>query len=138
VAGIDRGVLIPLMRPSEAVLVLVVAGALVGAYVRVLTGHQVRLRLRPIDGPLLTFVLLSSLWPVASLLLRRQVPGSDEMMAVLPVCKLAALLLLVRMTVRSEQQLLRCIRVIAWTACGLAVLAVLQTIRFGPVITLLS
>jgi hypothetical protein len=39
-AGIDRGLAIPLIRPNEAVLVVVVGGAVIGAYFRYLRGAR--------------------------------------------------------------------------------------------------
>jgi hypothetical protein len=136
-AGIDRGA-IPL-RANEAVLLLVLTGAGAGAYVRYLRGAPVSLRLRPaVDVPLAAFVLLSTIWPLASMLLRATTPQASDLLAVLPVCKLTALLLLVRTTVVEPAQLVRLIRIVAWTATAIAAIAILQTLGVGPVVHLLG
>ena len=112
IAGFERGA-IPLLRPNEALLLLVLGGALLGAYLRHLAGAPVRLRFRPaVDAPLAAFVLLCTAWPLASLLLRGEVPREDELLALLPAAKLAAVFLLVRMTVLDQHQLVRVMRII--------------------------
>jgi hypothetical protein len=138
IAGFERGA-IPLLRPNEALLLLVLGGALLGAYVRHLVGTPVRLRFRPaVDAPLAAFVLLCTAWSLASLLLRGEVPREDELLALLPVVKLAAVFLLVRMTVLDQQQLVRVMRIIIWSAFGIAVIAIAQTLRVPPVLDFLS
>lgn len=137
IAGIDRGNLIPLVRPNEALLALLLAGAILGGYVRFCRGDGVPLRPHRLDLPLAAFALLSTVWPLASLVLRGQTPLLSEVVAVLPVAKLVAIYLLVRFTVATEAQLLRCIRLIVWPGAVVAVIAILQTLRFGPVVSML-
>jgi hypothetical protein len=137
-AGIDRGALLPLVRPNEALLALLMLGVLIGCYVRFLRGDEVGLRLGTLDPPLAVFVLLSTLWPVTWLLLRQIPPQPSDLAALLPVLKLVVFLVLVRATVRTDRQLLRLARVVTWPAAVLGVIAVLQTLSFPPVITLLS
>lgn len=138
IAGIDRGALIPLVRPNEALLVLLLAGAALGGYLRFCRGDPVALRPHPVDVPLAVFLVLATVWPIASLMLRGQAPVTSDLAAVLPVGKLAAIYLLVRFTVRTEAQLVRCIRLIVWPGALVAVVAVLQTIGFGPVVAALE
>jgi hypothetical protein len=137
-SGIERDELIPLVRPNEALLVLVLAGALCGGYVRLLRGRSTGLRMSPLDIPLFVFVLLSTLWPVVSMLLRDRVPTGSDLAALLPICKLAGLLLLVRLTVRTDRDLMRLSRVVLWPAAAVALIAVLQTAGFPPVLAALS
>lgn len=138
VAGIERGALIPGVRLNEALLALLLAGAALGGYMRFVRGDRIPLRPGALDVPLIAFVFLSTVWPLASMMLRGQAPQGSDLAAVLPVCKLVALLLLVRMTVRTERQLVRCVRLIVWPAACIAVIAVLQTLRFGPMLSLLE
>ncbi len=138
IAGIGRGAVLPLVRPNEAVLILVITGVCLGGYVRLVAGRSVSVRLRPLDLPLATFVLLATLWPIVSLMLRGNVPKTTDLAAVLPAIKLGGILLLVRTTVGTRAQLLRCVRLIVWTAAVIAAIAVLQTVRFAPVLALLE
>jgi hypothetical protein len=83
-------------------------------------------------------VLFSTLWPIAWLLLRGLVPSGGHLAALLPVCKLIGLLVLVRTTVRTDDQLLRLGRVVMWPAAVIAVIAVLQTLKVPPVVAMLG
>lgn len=138
VAGIDRGNLLPLVRPNEALLALVLAGALVGGYLRLCRGAAWPLRAHPVDVPLAAFVLLSTVWPMASLLLRGTPPSPGQLAAVLPICKLVGLFVLVRCSVTTDEQLRRCLRLIVWPGAGVAVIAILQTLQVGPVVDTLA
>jgi hypothetical protein len=138
IAGIERGSLIPLVRPNEALLALVMAGAMAGGYVRAVRGAPLQLRLRPWDVPLAAFILLATVWPISSMLLRGMPPLPSDVIAVLPACKLAGLLLLVRTTIRTPTQVLWCIRLIIGGAVGIAAVAILQILSVGPVLALLD
>jgi hypothetical protein len=138
IAGIERGNLIPLVRPNEALLVVLVAGALVGAYLRWCRGDRVPLQLNQLDIPLGIFLLMSTAWPLLSMILRGHTPLTSDLAAVLPVCKLVAIYLLVRFTVSTEAQLVRCFRLIIWPGAVVAVIAILQTLHFGPVVSMLQ
>jgi hypothetical protein len=137
IGGIERGTLVPLLRPNEALLVFLMAGAMAGGYVRAVRGAPLQLRLRRCDVPLAAFVLLATVWPISSMLLRGVPPVAADVVAVLPACKLAGLLLLVRTTVRTPTQVRWCIRLIIGGAVGIAAVAILQILSIGPVLALL-
>lgn len=137
-AGIDRGRLLPLVRPNEALLAALLLAALIGAYLRFLRGDPLRLRPGPLDLPLAVFVLASTLWPLVSVLLRGSIPDTGELAALLPVCKLAGLLVLVRTTVHTDAQLLRVGRIVLYPAAAVALIAVLQTTGSSAVVALLN
>ncbi|MDT7561679.1 MAG: hypothetical protein QOC83_6422 [Pseudonocardiales bacterium] len=139
IAGIDRDTLLPLVRPNEGLLAVVVAGAVLGAYLRYVRGDAIRPRFYPlIDVPLAVFLLASTVWPLASLTLRGLIPGSDELAGTLPMAKLVGIYFLVRYTVTTEQRIMRTIRFIVWPGAVVALIAVLQTLKFGPVLALLD
>jgi hypothetical protein len=139
IAGIDRDTLLPLVRPNEGLLAVVVAGAVLGAYLRYVRGDAIRPRFYPlIDVPLAVFLLASTVWPLASLTLRGLIPVSDELAGTLPMAKLVGIYFLVRYTVTTEQRIMRTIRFIVWPGAVVALIAVLQTLKFGPVLALLD
>jgi len=137
VAGIDRNNLIPLVRPNEAVLALVLVGALIGAYVRCCRGAARPPALTRLDLALAAFTLLSTAWPLASLLIRGLTPTPLELASVLPVCKLVAVYLLVRLTVATDRAIVTVIRLIVWSGTLIAMIAVMQTLDVAPVIRVL-
>ena len=138
-AGIDRDTLLPLVRPNEALLALLMAGAVIGAYLRLVRGDDIRPRFLPaVDLPLAVFLLFSTIWPLASLMLRGNVPTGEEWASILPMIKLVGIYFLVRYTVHTEQQTVRLIRFIVWPGAVVALVAVLQTLKFGPMLALLD
>ncbi|MHC1559589.1 sugar transferase [Actinomycetospora sp. C-140] len=138
-AGIERGALLPLIRPNEAVLVLVVLGALLGWTHRWLRDGSVTLPApHPVDGPLAIFLGLYTLWPVCWMMLRGLTPTGGDLAAILPLPKLVALYLLVRLTVRTDAEVVRLLRLVVWPAAVVAVIAVLQVLAVSPVLSLLS
>lgn len=138
-AGIDRDTLLPLVRPNEALLALLMAGALIGAYLRLVRGDDIRPRFLPaVDLPLAVFLLFSTIWPLTSLMLRGNVPTGEEWASILPMVKLVGIYFLVRYTVHTEQQTVRLIRFIVWPGAVVALIAVLQTLKFGPMLALLD
>ncbi|MFN2495471.1 MAG: hypothetical protein ABR608_06140 [Pseudonocardiaceae bacterium] len=138
IAGIDRGALIPLVRPNEALLALIFAGSVLGGYLRYIRGKLGPVRLHQMDVPLAAFLVMSTVWPLTSLMLRGHTPAPSEATAVLPICKLVAVYLLVRYTVATQDQAVRCIRLIVWPGAAIAVIAILQTLGFGPVVAALG
>jgi hypothetical protein len=138
-AGIDRGAIIPLVRPNEGLLVVLLGGAMFGAYLRLLRGDQIRPRFYPlVDIPLAVFLLASTVWPLASLTLRLQIPTGIDYASTLPMAKLVAIYFMVRYTITTEQRILRTIRYIVWPGATVALIGILQTLKFGPVLALLQ
>ncbi|MPZ64405.1 MAG: hypothetical protein GEU83_02365 [Pseudonocardiaceae bacterium] len=127
VVGIDRGELLPLVRPNEALLALLLTGAILGGYLRYRRGATVPFRLHRLDALLVVFVLLATAWP---LMVRGQLPAITDVVAVLPIVTLLAVYLLVRFTVGTEAHLLCCLRLIVWPG---AVIAIVQMLQLGPV-----
>jgi hypothetical protein len=138
IAGIDRGHLIPLVRPNEALLVVLLAGVLIGGYFRWCRGERIPLQLHQLDIPVGVFLLASTAWPLLSMVLRGQTLTTSDLAAVLPVCKLVAIYLLVRFSISTEAQLVRCFRLIIWPGAVVAVIAIMQTLHFGPVVSMLQ
>jgi lipopolysaccharide/colanic/teichoic acid biosynthesis glycosyltransferase len=138
-AGIDRSTLIPLVRPNEAVLALVLTGAATGGVVRwIRTGVAPRPVVSRVDVPLAAFLVLATVWPVASEMLRGLTPTGGDLAATLPLIKLTALYVLVRATVRRRVQIERLVRLVIWPAVVVAVIAVLQTLQVAPVLAVLQ
>jgi hypothetical protein len=138
-AGIDRGALIPLVRPNEGLLAVLLGGACLGAYLRLLRGDEIRPRFYPlVDVPLGVFLLASTVWPLASLMLRGLIPDGIEYASTLPMAKLGALYFLVRYTVTTETRILRTIRFIVWPGATVALIGILQTLKFAPMLALLQ
>ncbi|MGV0852275.1 hypothetical protein [Mycolicibacterium phlei] len=132
-AGVDRGAWIPLLRPNEAVLAVLILGVLAGIAIRYVRDGLPPLRLTRWDLPVAAFFLIAIGWPACSMLIRGLTPSADDLAALLPAAKLAALLFLTHLTVRTASEVRWCIKVIVGGAVAVAVLAVLQVLGIEPV-----
>jgi hypothetical protein len=138
VAGIDRGNLIPLVRPNEALLVVLLLGVMLGGYLRWSRGERMPWHLHQLDITFGVFLLAYTAWPLLSMTLRGQALATSDLAAVLPIPKLFAVYLLVRFSVTTEAQLVRCLRLIVWPGAVVAVIAILQTLHFAPLVSVLQ
>lgn len=137
-AGVDRGQWLPLLRPNEALLVLVLFGALAGGLLRYMRGARLQLRVTRWDVAVAGFFVLAIGWPVSSMLVRGLVPSGQDLAALLPAAKLAALVVLGRLTVRTSKDLLWCLWLIVGGAVVIAAMSVLQVLGIEPVVGLID
>jgi hypothetical protein len=132
VAGINRGSAIPLLRPQEALLVLVVGGLCCRAIVRMKATARFRLALSPLDVAILLVAITSSVIPLAWRELRRLPIEQDDVLYSLMVWKYYAIFLVFRGVVRSPAQARKCLWLSLASAAVVAVIAILEsTQHFG-------
>jgi hypothetical protein len=145
-AGIDRGRLLPMLRPSEA-LALVVGGALAArAVARLRTRGAARLRTRGVPrlrlgGVELSLVLLavtSSVVPLLGMAARQREITSDDLLYSVVLWKYLALYAVVRLSVTTVPQVRRCLWLSVAAACVVAAIAILQSLRLFGVPALLA
>ena len=143
VAGFERGMLVPLLRPSE-VLQLVLTGAVVcAAALNWANGKEMALRLNRVDVCFLAMASAASLLPLLWLALRGLPLRRGDVLACVPLWKYYGLYLLVRASVRNRADAARAAVVSLIAASGVAGIAVCQTLglfgvegllgRFWPV-----
>ncbi len=137
-AGIDRGLLIPLLRPNEALVVLVGLGLLARAVPRLAIGHVPSFRLRRVDFSILLMAFMGSVVPLLWLALRDRTPTQDDYLYTLTIWKLYGVYLIVRASVKTEQQVRRCLAVGMASAVVVAVIAILQSLKLFGVPEMLS
>lgn len=126
VAGIDRGVVMPVLRPNEALELLLGATLAVRGLVRARSG-QVRLpRLDRIELAVLLLAVTSSVLPLATMAVRGRDITSDDVLYGLALWKLAGVYLIVRCSATSDRQVLRCLHASVAAGAVVAVVGVLQ------------
>src|SRR4029079_9428343 len=96
IGGIDRGVLIPLMRPSEGLQAYLMAAVLGGVVYRCTRGETLRVRITRLDRAIVALCLLGSLWPLTWMLARGQTPTAEDVFSTFTLWKLAPPDLLLR------------------------------------------
>jgi hypothetical protein len=126
VAGMSRGAAVPMLRPQEVVLVLVVAGLCCRAIVRVKANARVRLAVSRVDVAIVVLAVMSSVIPLAWMALRRQRIASDDVLYALMVWKYYAIFLVFRGVVRSPDEARKCLCLSLASAAVVAVVAILQ------------
>jgi putative peptidoglycan lipid II flippase len=137
VAGIDRGLAIPVLRPNEALLVLVGCGLLTRGVVRSAGGSPLRLTFAAIDLPVLALAFTSSVVPLLWMQLRHRAIEQDDVMYALMIWKYYGIYLVARVSVRSERQVRTCLLVSLAAAALVAFIAILQSLHlFGVADTL--
>ena len=113
-AGLDRGTLLPLLRPHEGLALLVVAGLAVHVAVRAFQGRTASLRLPfgAIDRAILLLAFCGSVVPLVFMVLRQRPIELDDVLYALQVWKYYAVFLIVRGCVLTADQ----VRTALWVA----------------------
>lgn len=138
IAGIDRGSVIPVLRPNEAVLVLVCAAVYLRRLVDVRTGSSWGPRLNAIDLSLIGLGVAGSFLPLAMMVLReRQITGDDILYGI-ALWKLILVYLLVRVAVRTELQVRWCVWASMLSGGLVSLIGVLQALGLGGVQNVLA
>jgi hypothetical protein len=131
-AGMQRGGVVPVLRPSEALTVLVGAALLARGLVRAVTHGRPTIRFTRIDAALLLFVVTGSLLPLLWMGARQKPITSDDVLYALGLWRIYAVFLIVRTSVRTDAQVQRCLFLVLATAAVVAVVAILQSLElFG-------
>jgi hypothetical protein len=138
VAGIDRGTLIPVLRPNEALLMLVAVPLIIRAIVAASGEGGRRVRVTPMDVGLVAIAVCSSVVPLAWMVARRRNIGSDDVLYALTLWKYLGLYIVFRIAARTETQVRRCLWISMAAASVVAVIGVLQALHLFGVPSMLA
>lgn len=132
-AGIGRGSVIPLLRPNEAIDVLIGVGVLLYLF-RASSAGERRFSFGQTDRTILLVAVASSVLPLAWMVIRQQTIQSDDLLYSVMVWKYYGVYLIARYSVRGERD----VRICLWLSmmCGgaVATIAVLQALH-APLIS---
>jgi murein biosynthesis integral membrane protein MurJ len=133
IGGIDRGLAIPVLRPNEALLVLLGAGLMARGVIRAAGGASLRRpRLDDLDISLLLLAFASSVLPLLWMLARHQDIVQDDVLYTVMMWKYYGIYLVARNSVRTPRQVRRCLWISMVSASVVAVIAILQSLQlFG-------
>ena len=138
VAGIERGQVIPLLRPSEAILGIVVAGLAARGLVELLRGAGWRPRPNAVEWSMVVLIVGGSIVPLLWMVARGRQIAPDDLFYASYLWKYAMVYLVVRASVRTEGQVRTCLWISMATAAIVAVIAILQTLNLLGVPGLLA
>jgi lipopolysaccharide/colanic/teichoic acid biosynthesis glycosyltransferase len=137
-AGLPRGGIIPVVRPSEALQLVVTVAAVAVGSAALINGERRQLRIQPMEWWLLATTVAASVLPLLWLVARARPVGTDELLAAFPFVKYLALYALVRCTVASEAAVALVIRAAMVAAGIVTAIAITQALGVGPVIDVLG
>ncbi len=138
IVGIDRGRILPVLRPNEA-LILLAAGALLARGIwNLRTGVRLRPRIGLVVGSLILMAVFNSAVPLLWMAVRGVSISADDLMYAIVLWKYLALYAVVRASVRSDRDVRRCLWLAMIAACIVAVIAILQSLDLFGVPRLLA
>jgi hypothetical protein len=128
VAGIDRGRLIPALRPNEALVALMAGILVLRAVVRLPSGWRPHIRLSRLEATLLLMAVASSVVPIFFMVLRGRPLEGDDISYALVLWKYLAVYILVRLTVRTDREIGWCLWVSMLAAAVVGIVGFLQAL----------
>jgi putative peptidoglycan lipid II flippase len=137
-AGIDRGTLLPVLRPNEALAALVGVALAVRWVVRLRTGGVRLPRMNSLDGVFIGLAVFSSVVPLLMMLGRHRDISADDLQYAIVLWKYLAVYFIIRFSVSSEKQAYWCIALSMAAACIVCVIGVLQSLDLFGVPKLLG
>ena len=138
IVGIDAGHLIPFLRPNEALIVLF--GALIGLrwLAGVRTGDRRWPRLDRVDITLIALGLTSSVVPLMMMMARQRAITTDDLLYCIVIWKLLGEYVIVRATITTREQAMRCLVLSVASAAIVSAIAILQSLGLFGVPGLLA
>jgi murein biosynthesis integral membrane protein MurJ len=136
--NLDLGHALPLIRPNEALDLLVGATLAVRGLVRARTGQLPRIRLNRVELAMLLMAVSNSVIPLLWMVLRQEAISQSDLLYALVMWKLLGIYVIVRVAVRTEDQIRRCLWLSVAAACIVALVAVMQSLSLFGVPRLLA
>lgn len=129
VVGIDRGTLIPVLRPNEALTFFLIGVLTTRAAVARRAGQPLgRLRIHRIERGIIALAITSSIVPMAFMVLRGEAPTGDDIAYALVLWKYLAGYAVIRVTISTQEQIGRCLQLSLASAVIVGCLAILQSL----------
>jgi hypothetical protein len=127
-AGLARNGVLPLLRPHEALGLLLGAGVALRAVAQLAGGHPLPLRWTRLDTALALLATAGSLLPLLWMLARGLTPSQQDLLYAAALWKFYGVFLLVRVAVRTERQVARCLWICVGVGVVVAVVAMLESL----------
>lgn len=137
-AGIDRGTLVPALRPNEVLLGLLVAALGARLLLRLRSGAWVMPRPDAVPLALAGLAVASSVLPLLMMVVREREITADDLTHAVVLWKLLAVYAVVRYSVVGERQAARCLNLSLGASAVVCVLGVLQALNLFGVPGLLA
>lgn len=137
-AGFERGTVMPVARPSEALLALLLAAVITRALADGLHGRLRGYRMTHIDFALLTMAVCSSIVPLIWRIGRGYRPTSDDLLFSTTLWKYFLVFAMFRLVITTPNQVLRCLHAMIAVGVVVASIAILQSTGLAGVPELIA
>jgi hypothetical protein len=137
-AGIDRGHIVPLLRPNEVIFLLVGAGVGLRRLSSIGAGERATFRLLTTDTSLFALAFFGSVVPLLWMLARSRSISQDDLLYTFVLPKYFAIYLVVKAAIRTERQVRICLMVVLASGAVVAIVAILQALLLFHVPALLA
>ena len=136
--GLSLGSALPLVRPNEAIDLLVGGTLAARGLVMARTGQLPRFRLNRIELAMILMAVCNSVVPLLWMTFRREAISQDDLLYSLVLWKLFGIYLIVRLAVRTDEEVRRCLWLSVAAASVVALIAILQSLGLAGVPRLLA
>jgi hypothetical protein len=137
-AGIDRGAVVPVLRPSEAVDLILGAGLIGAVIIGTAPKQKLSEAAKRISRSILIMAVVSSVVPLLWMIARGVTITQDDVLYALMIWKYYGIYLLVRTSVRSETDIRRCLWISMFAAAVVALVAIIQALGLFGVARVLA
>lgn len=136
--SLNLGHALPLIRPNEAIDLLLGAALVTRGLAVVRSGKLPRLRLTRVEAAMVAMAVTNSVVPLLWMAARKEAITQDDLLYALVMWKLLGLYVLVRGSVSTDQQIRRCLWISVTVACVVAVVALMESLALAGVPRLLQ
>lgn len=131
--SLNLGHSLPLVRPNEAIDLLVGAALAARGLALLRSGQLPRIRLTRVELALVLMAVTNSVVLLLWMAIRQQPISQDDLLYALVMWKLLGLYALVRFSVSTDRQIRRCLWISVAAACVVAMVAILQSLAVAGV-----
>jgi len=136
--NLNLGHALPLIRPNEAIDLLVGGTLALRGLVRVHTGQLPRIRLDRIELAVILMAVTNSVIPLLWMTVRQQAITLRDLLYALVIWKLLGIYAIVRAAVSTDRQVRRCLWLSVAVACVVSLIAIMQSLSLLGVSRLLA
>jgi hypothetical protein len=138
IVGIDRGRVVPVLRPSEALAFAVAVALVARALVSWRSGALPRYRLSRVESAIVLMAACNSIVPLIWMVARHEPITQDDVLYALVLWKYAGIYLIVKTCIKTQREVLRCLWIAVGSGALVAVIAILQSLHLFGVPQLLA
>jgi murein biosynthesis integral membrane protein MurJ len=129
---------LPLIRPNEAIDLLLGSALIARGITLMRSGQLPHFRVNRVELAMILMAVTNSVTPLLWMALRQEPISQDDLLYALVMWKLLGLYALIRSSIGTDRQILRCLWISVAIACVVAVVAIMQSLDLAGMPGLLA